>query len=62
MDNPTIIGIAWILVVVVIFYRMQKSGGLKALIEHSKNSPQYWGEFALLMAGVFLFIYLLIII
>ena len=62
MDNPTVVGVAWVLIVIVIAYRMHKSGGFKALMEHSKNSPQYWGEFLLIMAGVALFIYFLIIV
>lgn len=62
LNSPQTVGIAWVLVIVVIAYRMHKYGGFKALAERSRNSPQYWGEFALIIAGVFLFVYFLIII
>lgn len=41
-------------------YAMHKSGGLAALMEKSRNAPQHWGTFALLMLAVVLFVYLLI--
>ena len=42
------------------FYHMVKSGGYKALLERSRNAPQYWGTFAFLMVMVVLFVILLI--
>lgn len=41
-------------------YTLHKNGGLAALMEKSRSSPQHWGTFVLLMLGVFLFVYLLI--
>lgn len=41
-------------------YAMHKNGSLAALMEKSRNSPQHWGTFILLMLGVILFVYLLI--
>ena len=42
------------------FYRMVKSGGYKALLERSRNAPQHWGTFAIIILCVIAFVYLLI--
>lgn len=41
-------------------YRMVKSGGYRALVERSRNAPQHWGTFAIIILCVIAFIYLLI--
>lgn len=41
-------------------YKMHKSGGLKALFERSKNAPQHWNTFGILMIGVILLVIILI--
>ena len=45
---------------IYMFYRMVKTGGYKALMERSRNAPQHWGTFAVLMAMVVLFVIFLI--
>ncbi|UJF24630.1 hypothetical protein L0B52_00360 [Suttonella sp. R2A3] len=35
-------------------------GGIKEMMQRSKEAPQYWGTFALLMAGVIALVYVLI--
>lgn len=41
-------------------YRMVKSGGYRALVERSRNAPQHWGTFAIIILCVIAFVYLLI--
>ena len=41
-------------------YRMVKSGGYRALMERSRNAPQHWGTFAIIILCVIAFVYLLI--
>lgn len=41
-------------------YRMVKSGGYRALVERSRNAPQHWGTFAIIILCVISFVYLLI--
>ena len=41
-------------------YRMVKSGGYHALVERSRNAPQHWGTFAIIILCVIAFVYLLI--
>ena len=42
------------------FYRDVKNGGYKALLERSRNAPQHWGTFAIIILCVIAFVYLLI--
>ena len=46
----------------VIYYasRMVKSGGYRTLVERSRNAPQHWGTFAIIILCVIAFVYLLI--
>lgn len=48
------------IIIVYLFGRVQQHGSIKALFEHSRNSPQHWDSFALLMGGVILLTYILI--
>ena len=41
-------------------YRMVKSGGYRALVERSRNAPQHWGTFAIIILCVIAFVSLLI--
>lgn len=41
-------------------YRIVKSGGYRALVERSRNAPQHWGTFAIIILCVIAFVYLLI--
>ena len=41
-------------------YRMVKSGGYRALMERSRNAPQHWDTFAIIILCVIAFVYLLI--
>lgn len=41
-------------------YRMVKSGGYRALVERSRNAPQHWSTFAIIILCVIAFVYLLI--
>ena len=41
-------------------YRMVKSGGYRALVERSRNAPQHWGTFAIIIFCVIAFVYPLI--
>ena len=45
---------------IYMFYRMVKTGGYKALMERSRNAPQHWGTFAIIILCVIAFVYLLI--
>lgn len=44
----------------VIWMAARNRGGIKALFEHSRNSPQHWGLFAVIMILIIAFVYLLI--
>lgn len=52
--------IAMAVAVIFIAYRMVKSGGYRALMERSRNAPQHWGTFAIIILCVIAFVYLLI--
>ena len=41
-------------------YRIVKSGGYRALVERSRNAPQHWGTFAIIILCDIAFVYLLI--
>ena len=45
---------------IYMFYRDVKNGGYKALLERSRNAPQHWGTFAIIILCVIAFVYLLI--
>ena len=60
MNWNSIAAIAIALFVLWRVYALHKNGGLAALMEKSRNSPQHWGTFIALMLAVFLFVYLLI--
>ena len=60
MNWNSIAAIAIAIFVLWRVYALHKSGGLAALMEKSRNSPQHWGTFIALMLAVFLFVYLLI--
>ena len=45
---------------IYMFYRNVKNGGYKALLERSRNAPQHWGTFAIIILCVIAFVYLLI--
>ncbi|MFC0036266.1 hypothetical protein [Cardiobacterium valvarum] len=55
------VGLIVIAVAVLYYaYRMVKSGGYRALMERSRNAPQHWGTFAIIILCVIAFVYLLI--
>ena len=55
------IGLIVVAVAVLYYaYRMVKSGGYRALVERSRNAPQHWGTFAIIILCVIAFVYLLI--
>ncbi len=57
--NWTQIGTAAV-AIFIIWYFYRRRGGIKALFQQSREAPQHWGTFALLMLGVVVFVYLLI--
>ena len=55
------VGLVVVAVAVIYYaYRMVKSGGYRALVERSRNAPQHWGTFAIIILCVIAFVYLLI--
>ncbi|SUO97350.1 hypothetical protein [Suttonella indologenes] len=58
MDALALVSI--FIIIVYLFSRVKQHGSIKALFEHSRNQPQHWDSFALLMGGVLLFTYILI--
>ena len=55
------VGLVVVAAVVIYYaYRMVKSGGYRALVERSRNAPQHWGTFAIIILCVIAFVYLLI--
>lgn len=44
----------------IIFILIKQRGGIKALMERSKDAPQHWGTYALLMLAVVALVYILI--
>lgn len=58
MEAMTLVSIFMITVYLIL--RVKQHGSIKALFEHSRNQPQHWDSFALLMGGVILFVYILI--
>ncbi|MBV7434088.1 hypothetical protein KRX19_03525 [Cardiobacteriaceae bacterium TAE3-ERU3] len=43
-----------------IWMMYRNRGGIKELMQRSKEAPQHWGTYAMLMGGVILLVYILI--
>lgn len=59
MQN-TIAAITILIVILLLLYFGRK--GIKAMYQRSREAPQHWGIFAVLMFAVLTFVYLLIIL
>lgn len=60
MDWNKIGLVAMAVAVIFIAYRMVTSGGYRTLMERSRNAPQHWGVFAIIILCIIAFVYLLI--
>ena len=60
LNAPIYSAIGLILFLVLFIYLRQRQGGIKALFEKSRNAPQYWNTFIVIMLLIALFVWILV--
>ena len=60
LNAPIYSAIGLIAFACLLIYLQHRQGGIKALFEKSRNAPQYWNTFIVIMLLIALFVWILI--